>query len=511
MAELPEAKLATVACPQAGDVDALPYVTFGAATSYQRYADDPDRALRAMLCEVVPRWPEVEPKAGEGDLRVLAGFYAHTLETAGIFTEHVDRLGAAVAFNRAFLQSATWKDLTRPVRSGLLGATTHSLSGLLQTSSALGSQIAKAFEAIKPPPTLVGPFHGLDVRVPVMEALSNDILAHANAIAAFRQATAPLEQLSKLAVPPEAFGVTNPSIFGPILTQSAALAGLADQMRRLTSPIAEVAELLRPNWGAVADLLPRVDDIVARSIPEIRAVNSYFVEQMQRPAAVPVVPGSPVKAWYDELDTAGAHLHEGTSSTVAAVNDLVESVREAGEEVAREVVERALSPYANVLKRLEILARPRAFKDLLSDFAKTFAREHWMAMWAEVGERFHSAPERVGKMVLGMYLDGVCLGTGFVGQELRTGDGFLDLLVNVLGLNHLVELKVIGGSAQGVAWAQSGVPQLGRYMEAYGLDESYLVVFDGRKTERGEQLSASYTVDGKVVHVIRVRVYFEIQ
>jgi hypothetical protein len=107
-----------------------------------------------------------------------------------------------------------------------------------------------------------------------------------------------------------------------------------------------------------------------------------------------------------------------------------------------------------------------------------------------------------------MFLSGRYGRVGFIGQELQAGKGYIDLLVNLFGSNNLVELKVIGGTTP-VSWATSGISQLNGYMLRYNLREGYLVVFDGRKTERGEQLNDYYDVDSGRIYVKTIKIYYQ--
>jgi hypothetical protein len=80
--------------------------------------------------------------------------------------------------------------------------------------------------------------------------------------------------------------------------------------------------------------------------------------------------------------------------------------------------------------------------------------------------------------------------------------------VNFLGQDKVVELKMLGGG-YGIGHAKGGLDQLAAYMQNYQSPEAFLVVFDGRKSRKGEQRSASYTMPHGRVHVVTVRVYFE--
>ena len=112
-------------------------------------------------------------------------------------------------------------------------------------------------------------------------------------------------------------------------------------------------------------------------------------------------------------------------------------------------------------------------------------------MWTQTGEAYVSKPERVAQAFLGLFLQGHWTGLAFVGKEIDNGDGFIDLLVNFLGVDYVVELKMLGGG-YGIGHAKGGLDQLDAYMQNFQHQEAYLVVFDGRKTQQGEQLQPAY-------------------
>ncbi|MBA7526499.1 hypothetical protein ES705_18661 [subsurface metagenome] len=93
-------------------------------------------------------------------------------------------------------------------------------------------------------------------------------------------------------------------------------------------------------------------------------------------------------------------------------------------------------------------------------------------------------------------------------DEIKSGDGFIDLFISFLGQIYIIEIKIIGVS-WGIGWAESGIQQLKEYMDAHDQNESYLLILDGRKSDRGRQLKDRYDLEGKKVHVISARIYRE--
>ena len=111
--------------------------------------------------------------------------------------------------------------------------------------------------------------------------------------------------------------------------------------------------------------------------------------------------------------------------------------------------------------------------------------------------------------MLGAFLEGHARGNGFVAHELQAGEGFVDVIVFLNQRTYIVELKVVGcGWAFGKA--ELGLNQLDYYDERFENAELFLVLFDGRKTKVGKQISSEYELgNGKLVKGISVPIYSE--
>ncbi len=164
--------------------------------------------------------------------------------------------------------------------------------------------------------------------------------------------------------------------------------------------------------------------------------------------------------------------------------------------------------YKRVFDHFEQFLNPQSFSDFLDEFALIVSREYWQQFWSDIGNTFKPSPESIAKSNLGLFLTGRFTNTAFIGQELMAGNGFIDLLINFFGYNYLVELKVIG-STKPISWAKSGISQLNDYMGRFNLDKGYLVVYDGRKTDRGEQLEDYYDVENGQIIVKKIKIYYQ--
>lgn len=261
------------------------------------------------------------------------------------------------------------------------------------------------------------------------------------------------------------------------------------------------------------DILRLTDGVLRDSAGIVSAANDFFAKEYLRGTSVV----SPTEAEETDLQSleAAEDVHEAHDKSMILLHQAAEHVILVGSDTAISlrdelgvIVDERLKPYKHLLQRLSHLASPKSFLNMLKDFKEVFSREYWRTIWTEPGTRFLPRPESVTKMGLGMYLSGHWNGLAFVGQEIVNGDGFVDLLVNYMGYNYIVELKIVG-SSWSIGTAKAGLEQLDAYMENYQERESYLVVFDGRRTSSGEQLDSEYKMSNGVVKVIVVRTYFD--
>lgn len=111
-------------------------------------------------------------------------------------------------------------------------------------------------------------------------------------------------------------------------------------------------------------------------------------------------------------------------------------------------------------------------------------------------------------MMLSLFLEAQYGGIAFLGQELSNGAGYVDVLLNFLGVDRVVEIKMVGAK-YGYQTALDGAAQLSQYLENYQHPEGYLVIFDGRTTDAGKRFPEEISVPNGTIKVIVVRAYFE--
>jgi hypothetical protein len=99
----------------------------------------------------------------------------------------------------------------------------------------------------------------------------------------------------------------------------------------------------------------------------------------------------------------------------------------------------------------------------------------------EYSERRESFLEDDGRLVFLAFISPIINGTGFAFKEVKGGEEKrFDIVITYNKKMYILELKIWRGEE----YHKKGLIQLGEYLEQYGLDEGYLLIFDFRKTER---------------------------
>jgi len=158
-------------------------------------------------------------------------------------------------------------------------------------------------------------------------------------------------------------------------------------------------------------------------------------------------------------------------------------------------------------KRLRLLDDKKPFIEYLKEFATDLGKSYWKVFWSSIGKGFVANPERLAQSHLGMYLKAKFAGAAFVGKEICSGNGFIDIFVHILGIKHIIEIKMLG-----CTWsfknAEEGTAQLDRYMHSESEGESFLIIVDGRTTDKGKKLKETYDLTHGRVFVITSKIYW---
>ncbi len=290
----------------------------------------------------------------------------------------------------------------------------------------------------------------------------------------------------------------------------------AVEVRSQFSHLMELSRNIGQDMTRAVQAFKTTNLAINSSVKIIAETNDFFASERGVRAIVPTAPifkTAKNLERAEKLEQTEAHLsiaateseenlHINGAELIFLANTIVTNLKE--ELVG--VIDEKFSHYKHVLNRMEILANPANFLTLLQQFAAGVTKNYTKEFWQKPGEKFVTNPEALAKSYLGIFLSGAFGDIAFIGPEIASGDGYVDILVNFLGSDYVVELKIVG-AGWSIGWAESGLDQLNRYMKTYGCDESYLVVFDGRKTTRGRQLNAFYEMPNGRVNVVTIRIY----
>lgn len=89
--------------------------------------------------------------------------------------------------------------------------------------------------------------------------------------------------------------------------------------------------------------------------------------------------------------------------------------------------------------------------------------------------------EADGRLLFLAFISPIINGTGFAFKEVQGGEEKrFDIVVTYNKKIYILELKIWRGEE----YHKNGIEQLGQYLDQYGLDKGYLLIFDFRKTEK---------------------------
>lgn len=518
--------------PAAGTLRILPYVSAGAIDAYAGRVADPRAAFQAMVAASTEGPLEGVPDLSDEDADVIARLYAEQEGFLAGYTAARQAKGPFEAFAEAFQASEMWREYRRCNEQIEAELRRHArlvpkLAGF--STAGIDRTLLEASRAIASFPKIDLPVHNFAAVAAGIDARA--ITLHASSVAAVSQladvgrfaaaASANLEQWAGIgrefqwaARIGEAFRERT-----AFLDTLASRAGAAEQLLKTHADVfasfERVAEVARLPSAPLSDTFDLVTRAFARSDGLVWAANDHFATPMPRARPLerpPAVDPREERAFDAEVGVertameADALVHTTVRQAIVAGNDTLLIVKElVGQAVAEQV-----GPFAPLLERLRRLAEPKSFLDTLRAFARDFQRDHWKALWLEQGKVYKSRPEDIAQAMLALYLQGHCGGAAFVGRELGNGDGFVDVLVNFLGQDFVVEVKIVGGGSWSIGSVKGGLDQLDAYVRHYETASAYLLVFDGRRSDRGEQLQTEYRLaSGATAHVVTVRCYFE--
>lgn len=144
------------------------------------------------------------------------------------------------------------------------------------------------------------------------------------------------------------------------------------------------------------------------------------------------------------------------------------------------------------------------FLDYLQGF-KSRCQKNADAFWKSYSNQdFIQNPENIGRALLTQDLQAF-IGNINIYKETVLAGGRIDLIVNILGSEFIVELKICG-NGYSKTYAEGGFEQLKSYMNVRDAKRSYLVIFDARvRQDGGNSLPKECDLgDGKIAFCIGV-------
>ncbi|MDR1483910.1 MAG: ATP-binding protein [Planctomycetaceae bacterium] len=146
-----------------------------------------------------------------------------------------------------------------------------------------------------------------------------------------------------------------------------------------------------------------------------------------------------------------------------------------------EVIVRALSydTQQNLTQNHDTYQIPRYLKDGRIDM--DFLMCDFQQFWRENGDIYikqYTYKEAAPHLILMAFLQRVINGGGQLFREMAAGKGRLDLLLVYEGQKYPIELKIRYNDK----YLEKGLEQTARYMDIYGCNEGWLIIFDRRTT-----------------------------
>ena len=467
-----------IKCPDYGDLLVRPYVSGGAMSAFRTHLESSEAAMNAVLASSIEDSADVDlSKLTEADKKEIALALIASIDALDVFQERLENCSLEDAFHAAFLNSDSYVGLVKQEvklsryfkREQERQIAIHGISDFVRQASRF-TTIADSTNFLPDIASRLKLHASMNDRIGIRHQSLTDTLD--SATRHFARLDSVSKQLAKFSDLRLDFGINISTIV---------------DMQLIASPIPDLFK----EFNLVSAHLRSVDlsDIVFNDIntaiesasATIQATNRFFGSN-RRPDfqhARFEISNAEIEDNIDEAEVAELEarylLHEESCDLILVGNDAIDLIAERVEERLDRVVNERLQKYQTLFDRMELLANPTSFLEVLHDFSAIVRREHWKQFWRTKGSKFVASPEAVANSLLSMYLGGRWHGTAFVGNELANGDGFMDIVVNFLGINSVVELKMVG-AGWGIGYAESGIAQLDQYMANYEEEEALSLI-----------------------------------
>ena len=153
-------------------------------------------------------------------------------------------------------------------------------------------------------------------------------------------------------------------------------------------------------------------------------------------------------------------------------------------------------------ERRQILEGPRlTISSILQGFKNATEARAVDAFWkSRKNGIMHSSPETVGQSLLAVFAKGVLSGrSGLVLREVLSGIGFVDLMIILSQVPHLVEMKIVRRTLDAVAQIES-------YMTKEGRSVGWLLLIDARPHPRSESIPGIFRLRNGIVRTVVVEI-----
>ncbi|WNG14271.1 hypothetical protein [Cystobacter fuscus] len=140
----------------------------------------------------------------------------------------------------------------------------------------------------------------------------------------------------------------------------------------------------------------------------------------------------------------------------------------------------------------------KSMRVLLEKFSLALRSKAVDSFWVSRKKgRLRQRPESIAQSHLAVFLYAVLDGNGAIFREVGSGTGYVDLLVVLSRVVHLIEVKVLTGRFEGPS-------QLASYMEMESRQEAWLVVLDARPQKRQAFVQERFVLPVGVVNTVVV-------
>jgi Holliday junction resolvase len=144
---------------------------------------------------------------------------------------------------------------------------------------------------------------------------------------------------------------------------------------------------------------------------------------------------------------------------------------------------------------------PRYLKDGRIDM--DFLMRDFQQFWRENGDLYikqYTYKEAAPHLILMAFLQRVINGGGLIVRDMAAGSGRLDLCLVYKGQKYPIEIKI----RYGQKYIEKGLEQTERYMDIYGCNEGWLVIFDRRVRVKWDDkiYMKKKTVKGKKITIV---------